>query len=131
MIDRVPTVEETLETLRAVVSEKGPDYVYHAKDGHPFPDDVPIKCMYAHGDVPGCIVGHVLHRWGVPLEAFQSVEGISASAAVANFFPYNFMTLDQVNAVSRVLGSAQRQQDNGRTWGEALTAAEYTAREYA
>lgn len=104
------SVERALELLREVVAEFGEDHVYDNPD-------------YVHGDQPGCIAGHVYHRAGLELARLAEREGVVAYAS-------SFL-----NVVSgdgpRILGAAQRQQDDGKTWGEALKAAERAAQESA
>lgn len=108
----ITTDDEVMATLRAVVAER-PDYVYEApeEDG----------CVYVADGTPSCLVGHVLHRLGVSLEALSVLDmngGLAAWRAVPG-------VLDGVSGstVDR-LWAAQTAQDNGDTWGEALEYAD-------
>ena len=104
---------EVLEALRAVVAEKGPNYVY------PEP-----ACVYAISRKPSCIVGHVYARFGLLDQATR--DSIAPALRLHN---------DKISCAGRVaLDSAQKVQDGvalGRrgTWGEALAAAEAEWRE--
>jgi hypothetical protein len=112
------TDDDVIRTLREVVAER-PDYVYerpaHMHGGLP-------SCLYVHyteaGErEPGCIVGQVLHRLGVPLETLERHEGHTAA----------YVATDAVGSMSddiaRILDTAQYRQDEGKTWGEALADA--------
>jgi hypothetical protein len=111
------TDEKIMATLREVVAER-PEFIYQkppASEGHI------AVCRYVHGDVPGCLIGHVLHRLGVSLETLSVHEGQPAQ--------YLAGTLDiGGDAVRWALGAAQEAQDGGSTWHEALACAE---REFA
>jgi len=82
-------------------------------------------CYYIHGDlvtgtaVPGCLIAHALHAEGVSLETLSVYEGV----AVAGMFDRGS------TAAGNILEHAQVKQDRGRTWGEALRAAEAKARD--
>jgi hypothetical protein len=113
-----------MDTLRAVVAER-PEHVYNAPD-HMRTEDNGNECFYVHVDrhgenpEPGCLVGCVLNRLGVPL----------ASLARWEHFGVNAMAGAVVEAsvdVVQVLAIAQDAQDNGATWERALAAAEHGA----
>ena len=98
---------EVLEALRAVVAEKGADYVYPHVVG-----------VYAIDGKPACIVGHVYARFGL-LDETTCDSGSPA---------YKLHRYRISQAGRRALDNAQQEQD-GRgaghgTWGEALAAAE-------
>lgn len=116
-MNKITTANETvLATLREVVAES-PDYVYSnpvPSDERPDPD---MSCMYVHGDVPGCLIGHVLHRLGVPLGELAKREG-GAAYIVAD----DFLRGVSGGVLSR-LDFAQGAQDSGKTWRDALIAA--------
>ena len=100
---------EILEHLRAVVAEKGADYVYRRE-----------TCRYAIAGAPSCIVGHVYARLGLLDKATQ--ESISKAKG---------LHVGKIARLARrVLQAAQEVQDADvppfvrGTWGEALAAAE-------
>ena len=91
---------EVLEHLRAVVADKGADYVYTE------------ACVYSLDGEPACIVGHVYAH----LELLHLVH---RNAVAWTMFP------DLISAEARsALEAAQCVQDARGTWGEALAAAE-------
>jgi hypothetical protein len=111
-------VPDVLADLRAVVAEKGADYVYDRE-----------VCVYADGDgCPSCIVGHVLARRGLLTEEVAQTNPVAGE-------------LDGFTRRARqVLERAQELQD-GRydalgevvlerhSWGEALAEAEALAQQ--
>ncbi len=108
------TYESALEALKAVVAEKGEDYVYAWVDRN---------CLYTHNGKPSCGVGHVLHRLGVDIERF---EGTTMNAQTFDRVAYNlndFSVTKITQSAIDLLREFQLQQDDGRTWGEALGIA--------
>ncbi|MYR95440.1 MULTISPECIES: hypothetical protein [unclassified Streptomyces] len=111
------TDEKVMQVLKEVVAEN-PDRVYDAPE-HQLTDDS-TTCFYVHTDdltgepvSPGCLVGQVLNRLGLPLHRLEELEGYDAPQAVTALgLPVSGRTL-------RVLGQAQQFQDSGKTWGEA------------
>lgn len=126
----VTTLDEVRETLKGVVADAAPDFVYtdpngiRADQNH----DRSIKCAYVHGDKPGCIVGQVLHRLGVPLATLAECEDSTATQAVKHVMGldnvYNCDLPSDVRAISGYLRNVQVEQDTGRTWSDALKRAE-------
>jgi hypothetical protein len=112
------TADQVMQTLREVVAER-PDYVYEVPEG--YAAETNVSCYYVHGDVPGCVVGHVLNRLGVPLSDLALVEGRGAYKVVDWFL--NITDPDGVVDVEHVLSVAQSRQDRGDSWGEALEVA--------
>ena len=104
-------VPEVLAHLRAVVAEKGADYVYLG------------SCVYAIGGQPACIAGHVYVRLGL-LDKQTQFSGATAA----------WLHPDEIAWPARlILQAAQEVQDGVSprtergTWGEALAAAEAEA----
>lgn len=111
--------EAIYAATRAVVAES-PDRIYVP----PANRDVDKgMCLYSHGDVPGCLVGTVLHRLGVPLADFQGHEGQPAYAALRELVQVS----GHRQRVGRFLDEIQEKQDVGLTWSEALAHAEFYA----
>lgn len=107
--------ERTLELLQQAVDERGADFVYPAE----WKDDGTSEgmCMYVQPDEngPACIVGYVLHAYGVALDDLSGAEGMGAD---------NACTIFGVDARStRMLTLAQISQDNKHTWGHAVQRA--------
>lgn len=107
------TDEQVFATLREVVAER-PEHVYEKPEG--WGPDGAIQCFYVHPDGPGCLVGQVMHRLGVSLEEMSQHEGSG---------PYVFQRAGHISHFAAdVLETAQSSQDEGDTWGDALSAAE-------
>lgn len=134
------TTDEVMEALVAVVEEKPEDYRYE------WGEDTPNgPCYYARqisggGGVPRCIVGHVIHRlspeWFKVLAAqedfIHTFDALSAVLgpeidAMADEVPAELATRTKIKMPLEAmvaLLAAQRTQDVGRTWREALENAE-------
>lgn len=114
------TGSAVLDTLREVVAER-PDYVYSAPE-----DQVTesLSCYYVHGSgsdaTPGCVVGHVLNRLGVPLEVLSTYEGRDADYVAARVLD---VSDDWAADAPHALAVAQIEQDRGAAWGKALARA--------
>ncbi len=109
------TLEQTLAWLNQAVAERGADFnyrqaYYHASDA----------CFYVedNGDgtsEPGCIAGYVFALAGIPPAELRAEEGASAYSAAGR--------LGFALPARWALDRAQKVQDAGGTWGEALVAA--------
>jgi hypothetical protein len=120
MVERINVTESrVMDVLREVVAER-PDYVYKAP-GHQVAGLE--SCFYVHTDAegndpkPGCLVGAVLHRLGVPLEELAEREGTGAYIVASEL-------LCTTMGAAHALDYAQSCQDAGDTWAGALSAAE-------
>lgn len=111
------TLEETKRLLNEAVEERGAEYVYPnaTKDGD-------STCRYVHyqpdGDTPGCIVGWVLHKAGIPLPELSKSEGENAVAAVRRLGINGLLRTDP--EVSTLLRKVQGWQDHAASWGKAV-----------
>ena len=115
------TDAEIVATLEAVVAEN-PGYVYEA----PYQPLDDVSCYYVHsyedGDAaPGCVVGHVFHRLGVPLETLAAHESASAWDVVTTLIP------EVGEDVAKLLDHVQGAQDYGEPWAVALETARINA----
>jgi hypothetical protein len=114
----VLTDTQVLSALRQI-AEENPEKVYVA------PADMRDEwgsCYYVHRDdqgneSPGCIVGQVLHRLGVPLADLKEAETLGATAAV------RLTTQGVSDNVSDFLRFVQQKQDRGVTWSKAVADA--------
>lgn len=124
------------ELLQAVVRNAGENYTdpsYAARR----------TCVYQRDGKPSCIVGHALVLADVSLSGLQYMDAqrnegsmcekkcgscdfcVSGSSAIRDVvLPKGLQITSDARAV---LGSAQSLQDAGRTWGEALQAAQKVA----
>lgn len=124
--DLTITEEGLIAALKAALDSKGEHYVY-PRQGDPEGDahEAPLpglhpwgsRCLYVHqeaeDEVPGCIVGQVLHHLGVSLEDLKKVEGDNALAVLRRL---------RVNSggYGSLLVEIQRRQDDGLSWGESI-----------
>lgn len=112
-----------IRSLREVVFEKGPDYVYRRVEAYGFQG----ACVnFTEDGEPSCIVGHVFGLLGLTGE--KALEVGVASTAIASVscellnrsdFEWTF-----TDGAIRILAVAQDYQDTGSSWGEALEACE-------
>lgn len=111
------TPERTLELLKQAVGERGADFVFPVEWKMNTSDEVEGMCTYVQPrkSGPACIVGYVLHEYGVRLEELAAVEGQTAFGVATAF------GADGVSA--EILLDAQIQQDGGATWDDAYTYA--------
>lgn len=117
-------VPQVLAALKAAVEKRGEDYVYVNADGVKA-GTTELSCEYTHhagtdAATPGCIVGQVyFDLTGELVPEYQNASTIS------EFFtsPREVFT----DAAAGLLLVAQRRQDDGATWGEALAAARKAA----
>lgn len=87
------TLERTKQLLAEAVAERGEEYVYKNERGQ---DGTFGDCAYVHGSPsgghsPGCIVGLVLHKAGVPLERLARHEGTPANRLVSELRSYGYL----------------------------------------
>lgn len=145
LVEETP-VQEICRILDQLVKEKGSDYVYPfssdsdnldgdcryvdyvAKDGGEIvsawlPDDVEMqKAVETTYDMePSCIVGHLVHRAGVPLEHLlgantDSIENLWESY---NFMPQRWNGSEN-EKIRAALSKLQSAQDVGTSWGDAV-----------
>lgn len=116
------TKSRVIEVLTEIVDEFGEDHRYVNPDGVAAASGV--DCMYVHGDKPGCIAGHALHRLGVPLEAMARIESETVCRTNMELIGVRITDLeDGYEDEASPLYAAQAAQDRGETWGEALSAA--------
>ena len=116
------TKQSLIEGLEAIVAEYGADYVYPAKERRGRSED--RECFYVHEGQPDCIVGKFLHSVGVPLERLQEADDSADASAMTLLTELAWANV--INAdlgVRQALSVAQRWQDWGYTWGDALQRA--------
>lgn len=120
MVDlRHKTVKDALEALDNAVKDRGEDFVY--------PEEWKTKlgsCMYFHGSCPACIVGHVLHQWGLKHDTIAYGEHSTLGEAEA---PLGGLNTFLSEGVLEVLTAAQIAQDEDTPWGEAVRQAHESA----
>lgn len=121
--------DDALSALNDAIVEKGSDFVY-VKEVEVYEDEDSYKvCTYVHPDeegsltVPGCLVGNVMARLGVPIEAMAAInnDGFSARVLFSYLSSRNIISITEKAA--SLLVNAQCQQDNEFTWGESVFTA--------
>lgn len=107
------TDETLIKAIREVASA-------NAERVYTKPDDS-VYCLYVHTDAgdltPGCLIGHALHRLGVPLERMHGVTGNASDLMSA-------LGIDVSNAVRHYAVDAQGCQDTRMTWSAAVRVAD-------
>lgn len=100
-----------------VVAQTGPCYVYTNPDAN----GTRTYCDYWHvaTNEPGCVVGKILSRHGYSGEYLSGLTGsIGAPGHASERLP------DVTQDARDYLSTLQSYQDNGVSWGHALTIAE-------
>ncbi len=114
------TMEDVVRVAEEVVSTQL-DYVYTNPNGLAAIQQASTDCFYVHGDAPGCVVGHILHRLGVPLEDLSYYEGLRANSVLLDLGDEEVIKMP--NRAVSLLQCMQGEQDTGKTWGEAYFSA--------
>ena len=125
------TTEDVIRFAREAVEEMGADHIspaYRTGDDEIPTDEIdPLRhphslCRYVTPDgKPGCIVGHVLHKAGVTLDALSEQEGNGAYSVASG-------VEIEVTGVE-TLSKFQRLQDGGVPWGFILDRHEENSAE--
>jgi hypothetical protein len=113
-------VDAVLRTMRDLVYEMGLGYIYERRLKAGSSSMIP-SCFYVYAGEPDCLVGQVLHRLGFSVDFLSGCEGDNALQIA--------MKAGFANEAGSVLFAAQRAQDDGATWGTALSEAYKTAYE--
>lgn len=102
---------EVLDLLTEVVAEAGPDFVYKSPGQY---------CRYEYKGQPSCLVGRVLNRLGVPVEALA---GLDEDYPAVNDVDFVSLGLSLPDDAVIALQAVQEWQDEGNKWGDALPIA--------
>lgn len=131
-------VQEVVETLEAIVAEKGEDYVYEyvtVEDEYGVEFQV-NDCTYTdQAGAPSCIVGHVLARLTPDkLERVREAEWPETEQGpvprcVSDLFHAGYLE-DYTSEAIKYLRYAQAMQDGGAPWGDVIEEIkqEYSSR---
>lgn len=110
------------DVIKAVhdIAKERPEHVYIPAEDY--------MCRYADGDEPSCLIGHALHRLGVPVETLQKFDSINLQGGDVLFIKDIFEGwLDNANS-SLVeidyLQYVQSWQDAGDPWAVAVEKAQ-------
>lgn len=109
-----------------VVAEFGGSHVYEKVPGIGACDS--DGCVYLRKDkdgedCPSCLVGHVLVRWGMPLEALSRWNTLSAFSLAQEMRHDNSLAFEIPEKTTELLDIAQQSQDDSEPWGTALAKA--------
>lgn len=100
--------KETKRLLERAVEDKGGDYVYRGADDEG-------GCQYFKEGKPSCLVGHVLNYLGVSPD--QVTEGETAGDEL------KLLGFELDSRTELLVNKAQRKQDLGYYWDEAVRSA--------
>lgn len=106
---RTITYRELRDALLEVLVEHGPDTVYESPEEYG-------QCVYvtAEGE-PSCIFGHAFQRLGIDITTLRGVAASPGSLIRRGILLEN-------DTLSYAAGLCQRNQDDGKPWGEAVEA---------
>lgn len=118
--------EKLINTIREVADEH-PEYLYEAPADMLEEVRYDAACFYVHtspaGPVCGCIVGHALHRLGVPLDELALHEGSGAGRAIPEMLELTGLQA----GVSLTMATATQDAQDGagidgkrHTWSNAV-----------
>jgi len=116
------TFEDVVRVTRELIAEKGEDFVYAS----PHPQVDGLACFYAHemsdgSIVPGCIVGHILPKLGVPLS--NDWDQIGSTSSLIRELEGDGVIGTTESKARVFLGFIQENQDNRETWGKSFELA--------
>lgn len=112
------TRSDVLDLMAQAVADKPEGYVYQnttSFEGDP-------ACLYSHGDKPGCLVGDVLHRAGVPLSSLDGWKGSWGSPLRYRLVREHGIALDEDAYFT--LRKVQLRQDVREPWSVILDRAQ-------
>ena len=106
-------LSRAVEIVDSLVEEFGEEYVYP-------PAKVGSACTYVKGGAPSCLVGHILHEIGVPLERLRKADvacfGTSQGADMLTLHLRDEGVVQFTTEARRFLVELQSLQDGGETW---------------
>lgn len=111
-----PTYDECVTLLRECVAERGEDYIYK-NPRNSVEDYTGPACLYKHGNEPGCIIGLMLVKHGMPLERFDDQDTMGSVAAIWKALYGHPLA---PGPMKQLLVTVQVEQDSFETWGNAL-----------
>lgn len=141
---KIPTPEQAMVLLRRAVSAKGSDFVYNEggeNSCHYFEDGngkTLAEGVNPEDLNPGCIIGQMLADAGLDPVAEPEVARVIEGQDILTLAGQNTWYVGQGKpvlieappVVIEMLNQAQRAQDEGQSWGEALRVARAVQRGY-
>lgn len=132
MTEKILDLPEAVRLVLAVIEKKGADFRHQDDPNREGAENVPndrfcVNIFISRDEndnrtfTPGCLVGSAIHEAGHPLDWFLSY-GVTTGPALEliNIAVSWGDVYSQSTELARLyLGSIQREQDCGRTWGRA------------
>jgi hypothetical protein len=115
------TLDDVVAKVREVAAER-PTYVYNNEGMSEYSS----SCFYRHGEYgerPGCIVGQALDRLGYVVPEVD--EGTNAGVVLGGLFD---LSDDDNGLKANWVWKVQKEQDGGKSWGDAILEADSYAR---
>jgi hypothetical protein len=118
-----------LRTLKEVVTEAGPEWIYVRR---PNATGLGTGCVYVHNGEPDCIAGRVLAKLGVSTADLSKWEGKVCGQMSSEHLTVelNLPRIPFDEHSLGVLNVAQDSSDSGYSWGSSLEKARAHAREF-
>lgn len=110
------TLNKAVEITNSLIEEFGEDYVYP-------PARVGAACTYVKDEAPSCLVGHILHKVGVPLGRLKVADVASygtsegADRLIGSLIEEGVVHLEP--KAREFLVQVQANQDAGETWADS------------
>lgn len=108
------TYDDAERTLLELAAER-PDFIYPG-----------TNCVYVKDNKPSCLIGCMLARLGMPIEALASLDptnsDVTMQSAVAWLIDYDVIEVDTPRTAS-LLRTAQFCQDEHKEWQVAVSRA--------
>lgn len=113
------TADEVLGIMAQVVAEYGEDFVYTKviPAGYTYP-----VCQNWHDGCPSCLIGHIMHRWGMPEDVLENNRSMGVTTLLSRFQVRHINMRIEAGA-QRAMTAAQNAQDEGVPWGDCLEKA--------
>lgn len=81
-----------------------------------------VECLYYRNGHPSCLIGHVLADLGLPVKIAPDGTAAHLEGKAADLVLWDAYDVTDERALT-LARNAQRVQDNGGTWGDAVTFA--------
>ena len=120
---KVLTAKKALSLMAQIVLEHGVGHVYQHVDTLQGNGCAYVQAGEDGKDCPSCLIGHVFHRFGVPLEFLKYWNFCGAETMSSKIRNSDSLGIGVTEAAVDVMLTAQESQDNGESWGVALARA--------
>lgn len=117
---QVITDMDVVAAMADIVAEVGPDFRYETRRNEVTKLQT---CFYVYQGKPDCLVGRILHKLGMSLEALQEWEFIGADVMLDSTTPSESGVPETTRNAKRLLVRAQFDSDAGTSWSSILLRA--------